>query len=373
MTKHCVLLVAGGTGGHMFPAEAVATQLRASGVSVHLATDKRGMSFNKTFPTENTHVISSATFSHASYFDLFKALLKLLFGFFQSILILIRIRPSVVVGFGGYPSIPPLVAAICLGIPTALHEQNSVLGRANRFLGRFAKVIGTGFNHIEALPGSLKDKVVAVGNPVRSDVTLAAEVSWSLPASPQKIHIIVTGGSQGARILSEIVPQAHAMLPKNMRERIYVTHQARGGDIAHSKDIYDRVGIENSVQAFFSDLPRLIAHSHLVIGRAGASTVTELSVIGRPSLLIPLPGAIDQDQAANASILASRGAAVTIDQRYLSPTNLAAKLRFLIQNDYALGGMAKAAKESRSNKAAANLASLIMTIGDLADKRIPAA
>jgi UDP-N-acetylglucosamine--N-acetylmuramyl-(pentapeptide) pyrophosphoryl-undecaprenol N-acetylglucosamine transferase len=372
MTNHTVLLVAGGTGGHMFPAEAVAAQLIAAGVSVHLATDKRGMSFNKSFPVRNTYMISSATFSRASNFDMFKALLKLVLGFLQSIFILIRIRPAVVVGFGGYPSIPPLVAAICLGIPTALHEQNSVLGRANRFLGRFAKIIGAGFDHVGALPGSLKDKVVAVGNPVRSEVTLAGQVPWSLPTPLQKFHIVVTGGSQGARILSEIVPHAHAILPKNLRERICVTHQARGDDIAFSKEEYSSVGIQNSVQAFFSDLPQLIAHSHLVIGRSGASTVTELSVIGRPSILIPLPGAIDQDQAANASTLTSRGAAVTIDQRTLSSDILAAKLRFLIQNNSALSRMASAAKESRSNAAAANLASLIMTIGDLTDKRIPA-
>jgi len=360
MQKRPILLCAGGTGGHLFPAQALSHALQQRGAIVHLATDSRALKYSGEFPAAEIHAIPSATPTGGSIFGKAAAVLMLARGLIRARGLLKKLNPAVVVGFGGYPTVPPMLAAQQLTIPTLLHEQNAVLGRANRFLAKGATAIGTGFPDVGGLDSALRLKAKFVGNPLRPHVIAATALSYPDLAGP--LRLLITGGSQGARVFSDIVPAAIALLTPEQRANLIVTQQARGEDEARVRDAYARLSVNAEIAPFFADLPTRIANSHLVIGRAGASTVSELAAIGRPSILVPLPGAIDQDQAANAAVLAKTGAADVVRQSDFTAQFLANALIKLINDPNDLTLTANAAKSAGILDAAERLADLTLSL-----------
>ncbi|TAL80085.1 MAG: undecaprenyldiphospho-muramoylpentapeptide beta-N-acetylglucosaminyltransferase [Beijerinckiaceae bacterium] len=365
-----VLLAAGGTGGHLFPAEALADALGRRGIAVELITDERAQRYGGSFPARAIHRISAATPSGVSPVARLRAVAALGLGTLQSLLLLMRKRPAAVVGFGGYPTVPPMVAAGLLRIPTILHEQNAVMGRANRFLAARVDAVARG------LPGphsaALDAKSTLTGNPVRPAVIDAATIPYAIDGA-EPFRVLVTGGSQGARIMSDVVPAAIALLPEALRRRLSIVQQARGEDEERVRQAYAELVVTSEVTSFFKDLPARIAAAHLVIARAGASTVAELAVIGRPSILVPFPHAIDQDQAANAAHLAAAGAALIVAQTDFSPQWLAAALKAALDDPATLAQRAEAARASGIADAAKRLANLVLHVAKLENKNEAAA
>ncbi|HZQ12344.1 MAG TPA: undecaprenyldiphospho-muramoylpentapeptide beta-N-acetylglucosaminyltransferase [Pseudolabrys sp.] len=352
-----ILLCAGGTGGHLFPAEALAVALAKRGAAVELATDVRAAQFK--FPARAVHVIPSATLRGRDPLSLVRTLGVLAFGTMKAWGVIGRIKPAAVVGFGGYPTVPPLLAASLRSVPTVLHEQNGVMGRANRFLAPRVTAIATSFHSLANLDARLQAKVTFTGNPVRPQVIEAAATPYAAPAAGAPLRLVVFGGSQGAHVMAEIVPPAIARLPESLRARLHLVQQARAEDIEAVRGAYARLGVAADCAPFFADLPRRIAQSHLVVSRSGASTVAELSAIGRPGILVPLPHALDQDQLANANVLAAAGGAIRIEQRDFTPERLAAEIARLAADPARLSRMALASKSAGTIDAAERLADLV--------------
>lgn len=370
MTERPVLLAAGGTGGHLFPAFALAEELRRRGRPVELATDNRGDRYGAGFPADQVHRISSATLKGRSPIAAVRTVLSLASGVRQAWSLLARTRPSVVIGFGGYPSFPPLVAAKLRGIPTVLHEQNAVLGRANRMLASRVTAIATSFNNVRYLDAKTANKVRLTGNPVRDVVIENAATPYPRPpafGSVDKFRLLVFGGSQGARFFSERVPSALSQLDEATKSRLSIVQQCREEDLAAVRSIYGDANIEAACETFFQDLPRLIAESHLVIGRAGASSIAELTVIGRPSILVPLPSSLDNDQLHNAISLADAGGAICIAQGDLDADRLRADLVKLMGDPAILVEAAANAKLLGRPEAVVHLADLIDELADVED------
>jgi len=340
-----IVLAAGGTGGHLFPAEALANVLKQQGYYIVLATDERVNRLTRNFPADEIVTFSSASPSVPSLTKKLSAAIALGKGVLEARRYMKDKKPAAVVGFGGYPSVPAVFAAITLKIPTVIHEQNAVMGRANHMLAKRVSLVASGFPELKNLP-ALKGRHIYTGNPVRPVVRQAAELPYPAFDENQDIHILIFGGSQGARILSDVVPDAFASLPEDIRKKLYVTHQARHEDIDRVKNNYKALYMKSEVLSFFDDLPQKMAASHLVVSRAGASTIAELAAIGRPSILIPLPGALDQDQAANAEVLFSIGAATIIPQRELSTSRLARLMTDLLNNPERLQEQAECAKHA---------------------------
>ncbi|MDX7952259.1 UDP-N-acetylglucosamine--N-acetylmuramyl-(pentapeptide) pyrophosphoryl-undecaprenol N-acetylglucosamine transferase [Lichenihabitans sp. Uapishka_5] len=355
-----VLLAAGGTGGHLFPAEALARVLLARGVAVELMTDTRALAYAGQFPARAVHAVPSATPSSGSPAAKAKAALQLGRGTLQAYRLLGQIRPRVVVGFGGYPTVPPLLAAAWRKLPVLLHEQNAVMGRANRFLAGRATRIATGFPRLGKAAPAIQAKATHTGNPIRPAVLAAAAIPY--PALDGTLRLLVTGGSQGARVMADVVPPALVSLPAALRARLRVVQQARGEDEARVRGAYQGAGIAAEVAPFFPNLPERMAQAHLVIGRSGASTVSELAVIGRPSLLVPLPGALDQDQAANAAILGDLGAAAVVLQPDFTPALLAAEVSRCLADPSHLAERGAAALQAGEPRGAERLADLVLTL-----------
>jgi UDP-N-acetylglucosamine--N-acetylmuramyl-(pentapeptide) pyrophosphoryl-undecaprenol N-acetylglucosamine transferase len=360
-----VLLAAGGTGGHLFPAEALARVLRRLGMRIVLATDDRAGGLAKSFPADEVVIIPSGTPSGRSPLKVLAAMVSLGRGYVSSTMLLRRIEPAVVVGFGGYPTVPPVLAATFAKIPTIVHEQNGVIGRANRFLARRVTMVATSFPEVKGIPSTMPGEVVFTGNPVRPSVIEAASTQYPPALKGGKMRILVFGGSQGARVMSEVVPAAFQKLRPEFLKRIVLTQQARKEDILQVRAAYARVLAAADVQPFFKDLPQRIADSHLIIARSGASTVSELATIGRPSILVPLPGAIDQDQAANARALADIEAATVIPQSEFTPERLAAELTARFEDPDLLTQAALAAKSAGTPDAAERLAAYVVRVGGL--------
>ena len=365
MSAPLVLLAAGGTGGHLFPAEALATALGRLGVRVALATDGRVEKIAGTFPAEHVLAIPSATPSGGSPLSKAVAAVHLARGVLASLRLLRTMRPACAVGFGGYPTVPPLFAAATLGIPTLIHEQNGVLGRANRFLLGRVSAVATGFASVAGIPDRLAGRTYHTGNPVRPAVLAAAGAPWTEPEPGGTLRVLAFGGSQGARVMSEVVPAALALLPPDDRARIAVVQQARAEDLPGVREAYATAAMPAEVAPFFADLPARIASAHLVIGRSGASTVAELAAIGRPSILVPLPGALDQDQAANARSLEAVGAATVIAQPEFTPARLAAEIAARLADPASLTAAAAAAKSAGTLDAAERLAALVMSLAKI--------
>ncbi|MFS2327070.1 undecaprenyldiphospho-muramoylpentapeptide beta-N-acetylglucosaminyltransferase [Brucella sp. H1_1004] len=360
MAKGVIVLAAGGTGGHLFPAEALAHELKSRGWDVHLATDARAQRFAGAFAEDHVHVIRSATIAGRNPIALARTLWSLWQGNLDSRKLFRRLKPKLVAGFGGYPTLPPLYAASNMGIPTMVHEQNAVMGRANKGLASRVKAIAGGF--LPETAGAFADKIISTGNPVRPPVLAAAKTSYRPAKEGQRFRLLVFGGSQGAQFFSQAIPEAIALLPESERARLLITQQARKEDEAAVRAAYQKLRILADVAPFFNDMPARIADAHFVISRSGASTVSEIAAIGRPAILVPFPHALDHDQAANAAALARAGGCEVMRQSELTPQRLADIISAAINEPERLEQQAKAAKSVGKPDAAQLLADLAEAI-----------
>lgn len=357
MSAPLALLAAGGTGGHLFPAEALAGALAARGFRVDLVTDSRATRYAGAFPAGDIHVLPAETVRGRSPVALARTAFTLAAGLVSGLALMRRLKPAVVVGFGGYPTVPPLLAARLSGIPTLIHEANGVMGRANRLLAPRVTAIATGFPGLCAGEPALAEKAVFTGNPLRAAVLSAAKVPF--PSLDGGFNLLVFGGSQGARVMSDVVPPAVGLLDAGLRARLSIVQQARDEDLSRVRNDYSAAGVKAEVAPFFTDLPERMAAAHLVVSRSGASTVAELAAIGRAAILVPLPHALDQDQAANAKSLEKVGGALLFPQAAFTPERLAGELARLAGDPEALTGMARAARSAGALDAADRLADLV--------------
>lgn len=353
-----IVIAAGGTGGHFFPAEALAAELLRRGERVVLMTDARSGGLNSpVFAHCERFVVRGAGIAGRGAVKALRAGLALALGTWQARRILSRLQPSAVVAFGGYPSVAPVLGA-SLRRPKpkiVLHEQNAVLGRANRFLARFADRLALSHAATAGLPAEIATEVT--GNPVRPAVAALNGAGYALPTD--RIRLLVLGGSLGARVFSDVVPAALALLPQSLRRQIDVTQQCRAEDVERVRAAYAEIGVAANLSPFFTDVAGLLAAAHLVITRAGASTVAELAVAGRPGLLVPLPGAIDDHQTANAKSLDDAGAAWVLSQPGFTADALAARLTDLFTHPAMLAEAAAATRSVATADAAARLADLV--------------
>lgn len=356
MAKGNILLCAGGTGGHLFPAEAVAHEMVARGYTVHLAADDRVERFAGQFPAEEIHQIKSATFSSRNPVGLVRTLWSLWTGYRQSRNLLEHLNPVVVAGFGGYPTVPPLLAASRMKIPTLVHEANAVLGRANRLLGKRVSKVAIGFGNVTKI-GDID--VSVTGNPVRPAVLEASYAEYQPSSDSQPFNLLIFGGSQGASYFGDVLPKACSLLPDHLRARLQIVQQARSEDIEQVAAAYEALDIKAEINTFFSNMAEKISDAHLVISRAGASTVSELAVIGRPAILVPYPHALDHDQASNAATVASEGGAVIFQQSVLTADVLADELTKAMRDPKKLALAAKNAKKTGKPDATLILADML--------------
>lgn len=359
MSNGIILLSAGGTGGHLFPAEALAHELTRRGFEVHLATDTRAERFAGSFPAKEVHTIRSATIGSRNPIAVVRAFMALWSGFREASALIGKLQPRAVVGFGGYPTLPPVFAASRRGVPAIIHEQNAVMGRANKALAQRVNAIAGGFL---AASGPHAAKIVTTGNPVRPAVLEAADRAYEPPSDDGPFNLLVFGGSQGAQFFSEAMHEAVARLPQPLRDRLRLVQQARREDEDKVRAAYRELGVDAEIAPFFNDLARRMAEAHLVVSRSGASTVSEIAVIGRPAILVPYPHALDHDQAANAAALAAQGGAEVHPQAELSPQRLAELISGMASAPERLSQMAAAARATGRPQAAALLADLVEAI-----------
>jgi UDP-N-acetylglucosamine--N-acetylmuramyl-(pentapeptide) pyrophosphoryl-undecaprenol N-acetylglucosamine transferase len=352
------VIAAGGTGGHLFPAQALAEALAQRGWRIGLATDRRTEDLTGAFPADQKFAVASATFAGGPTARA-RQCLAILQGIVQARARLKALRPRVVVGFGGYPSIPTLIAARTLGLKTVIHEANAVMGRANRLLAPGVTVVACAFPTLLRSAASVRARAVVVGSPVRPAIRALAGQGYDQPAEGGSIHLFVTGGSQGAKVLSETVPKAVARLPQTLRGRLAVVQQTRPDALEGARSVYHLAGVAAELAPFFSDMAARWAWAHLVVSRSGASTVSEIAVAGRPSVLVPLGVALDDDQGQNARLLSEAGAAVVLRESELTSESLAAVLAELLENSGRLAEMAAAAAAVAKPDAADRLADLV--------------
>ncbi|MGV8855402.1 MAG: undecaprenyldiphospho-muramoylpentapeptide beta-N-acetylglucosaminyltransferase [Devosia sp.] len=351
------VLMAGGTGGHLFPAMALAQELQRRGHEVELMTDHRVDSYGSDFPAKAIHIVPSATPSLRNPIKFIGGGLTIVRGIAVAFAMLGKIKPDCVIGFGGYPTFPPFVAANLRGVPGILHEQNAVMGRANRALARFADMLALSFAHTKFVDGRSMEQVLT-GNPVRDRVRAVAGQPYPVLTAGGPINIVVFGGSQGAKAISDIVPTALAGLAEPLRHRLHIVQQCRGEDLDRVAEVYRKAKINVELAGFFTDLPERMAGAHLVIGRSGASTIAELTVLGRPAILVPLPGAIDADQKNNAMVFEGAGAGWVMEQATLSPQSLGTRLTALLSEPATLTKAAAAARTLGQPRAVEKLADL---------------
>jgi UDP-N-acetylglucosamine--N-acetylmuramyl-(pentapeptide) pyrophosphoryl-undecaprenol N-acetylglucosamine transferase len=351
------VLAAGGTGGHLFPAQALASELMRRGRRVVVMTDGRGHNYGKAFPGAEIATVPSATFAGRSLPGRVMALGIIALGVVAALAKLKNLRPRAVVGFGGYPSLPVMIAASLARVPALLHEQNAVLGRVNRVLAPRVKAIAATFPFARFAPKD-SSRVVFTGNPVRPEAQALNKTDYAAPDPNGPIRLLIFGGSQGARALSELVPAALGRLSAPLRTRLDITQQARAEDLEMVESAYRASGIKCEVAKFFGDLPARMARAHLVVARSGASTLSELTVIGRPAILVPYPFAMDDHQSANAAVLEEAGAAWVVRQDALDAAKLANILTDILSQPETLKRRAAAAKTLGHADAAERLADL---------------
>jgi UDP-N-acetylglucosamine--N-acetylmuramyl-(pentapeptide) pyrophosphoryl-undecaprenol N-acetylglucosamine transferase len=361
-TAPLILLAAGGTGGHLFPAEALGVELIKRGLRVRLATDSRALRYSGLFSTETIDVVPSETVRGRTPWALAYTGAMLAAGTAVSLNLLRKLKPRAVVGFGGYPTLPPLLAARLYGTPGIIHEANAVLGRANRFLSSRVSAIATSLPGVLDRDPALAPKTTTVGTPMRPAILAAAGVKFVAPDSTGPFHLLVVGGSQGARVMADIVPGAIERLEPSLWNRLILTQQVRDEDMARVRAVYDRLKVRAELAPFFGDLPARLASNHLVVSRSGAGTVAELGAIGRPSILVPLPGSIDQDQFANAGVLAQANGALRIAQTDFTSDRLAAEISGFAAEPARLAAMAASARTVGRLDAAERLADLVMKV-----------
>lgn len=354
-----VMLAAGGTGGHLFPAQALAEALVRRGYAIHLMTDERVRDYGRAFPALETHLVPAATITPSKPFLLPLQLLKLYRGYRSARAILERLKPVAVAGFGGYPSFPPVIAASRLGIPCCIHDQNAVMGRANRVLSRYADAVASSFPALGKLPEQCKNKLRYTGNPVRGIVLAKQGAPYQPSAADQPFDLLVFGGSQGARFFAEFMPEVLKLLPKAVLRNLKVVQQCRPEDIERVKAAYGALELSFELASFFADMPQRFADAQLIVCRSGASTIAELGVIGRPAVMVPLPHSLDNDQLHNAEFLAQKGGGWVMPQADLTPQEFAAFLTRLRYQDDELAGAAHAALELGMPDAAERLADVV--------------
>lgn len=353
-----VILAAGGTGGHVIPADALAGALLARGLDLALLTDRRGQAFGGALGQIAVYPLRAGGIAGRGVRAKAKAILDLGFGILQARKLLEELKPAVAVGFGGYASIPGTTAAIWRGVPTVIHEQNAVLGRANRRIAPKAACIATSFAEVAFLPKGAK--VELVGMPVRAAIAELGKSAAPTISADGPIEILVLGGSQGATVLSQVIPAALKSLPEAIKARLKVSQQARPADIAQVRDAYESSGIDVELKSFFDDVPERLARAHLAIARSGASTVAELTAAGRAAILVPYPHAIDDHQTANAQAVADVGGAWLMPQDVFTPDALRARLESLFEQPRALEAAAACARAAGRADAAERLADIVV-------------
>lgn len=357
-----ILLAAGGTGGHMFPAEALARALLARGLRVELATDERGQGFGDRLPQVVVHRITSGGVAGKGLFTRLRNLLRLGLGVLQSRRLMRRLDPAVVVGFGGYPSVPPLLAAQREEVPTILHEQNAVMGRANRFLAPRATRLALSFDAVKFADRVPASRRVVTGNPVRSEISAIADAPYVAPRTDEPANLFVMGGSLGARVFAKVVPEAIGLLPLTLRTRLRITQQARADDLALAREAYRALNMDVELKPFFDDVPARLAAAHLLVCRSGASTVAELTAAGRPAVMVPLPNSIDDHQMANAKAVEAIGGGWVLAENLFSPTALANKIQVSLEQPETLRRAAEAALHAGRRDAADRLADQVIDL-----------
>lgn len=357
MSKRTVVIAAGGTGGHLFPAAAFAEELRVRGWRVVLMTDARGRRYAEHFPAERIEDVAAASLT-ANPIKAIPALGKIWRGIGEAKRRFRELTPALVAGFGGYPSFPALMAARTQRIPILIHEQNSVLGRVNRAMASSATAIACGFERLDRLPASVQARKVVTGNPVRPPIVAARERPYPEAPAGGRLNVLIIGGSQGARVFGDVIPLAIAMLPADLRARLDVVQQVREEQIADVRAVYEEAGVNAEVASFFSNMGDRLTAAHLVIARAGASTVTELQAAGRPAILVPFAAAADDHQTANADGLTSVGAADVMSEAQFEPPALAALLHKRLSDPHGLAVRAAAARAAGKPEAAKTLADL---------------
>lgn len=360
-----IVLAAGGTGGHLFPAQAVAAELMKRGRKIIVMTDARGTQYPTYFPGASIEIVPAAAFSDRSILGLLTAPFEIMAGIIIAFFKILRARPAAVVGFGGYPSLPVMIAACLTRFPTVIVAPDAVLGRANRIVVNYVRAIAGGLPLKRFLPKDMS-KVVYTGNPVRPEVVACKDVPYETPIAGGPLRLLVFGGSQGARALSEIVPAAIALLSPDIRARLDIVQQCRPEDLDKARAAYAASHVKTELAPFFNDLPARMAKAHLVIGRSGAGTVAELMVIGRPAILVPLPHALDDNQTPNADALADVGGGWRVAQKDLSPQKLAELLQSAFSSPADLAKRAAAAHAAGKPDAALRLADLVDRIGGAA-------
>ena len=353
-----ILLAAGGTGGHLYGAESLASELSLKGYNPFLFTDKRVEHLAKGLIQGNVKEIFSATFTNTSFYKWPFVAFKILLGFIFSLILIKKIKPKAVVGFGGYPTIPVIFAAKVCGLKIIIHEQNIILGRANKLLIKLADVMSLGFENTVGVPKNYRKKSYFSGNPIRKDI-LKYQSPYQALTENDKFKLVIFGGSQGASFFSETIPPSLGMLSNKKKSFLKVFHQVRLEEVEHIKNFYNSEGIDAEVSNFFYELPMLLNSSHLIISRSGASTVSEISAINRPAILIPLPNSIDNDQKLNALDLQSTGQVIMRDQKDVDSNWFFKKINELIDSPSTLKEMTKIQDSKVYNDGAKNLTKLI--------------
>lgn len=362
MASRRIVLAAGGTGGHMFPAQALATELGRRDWEIALITDERGLKLAKDFPADPIETVNAATVSPRSPFKSVVGAVRIAQGVSRARGLLRTLEPGAVVGFGGYPAFPGLAAAGGR-TPIVIHEQNAVLGRVNRVFAKRAAAIASGFRRLERMPASATGNWRITGNPVRAPILGARDAPFDAPEGEDaRVNLLVLGGSLGARILSEITPRAIARLPLPLRRRLRVVQQTREDFVESAQSVYAEAGVEAECRPFFDDVAQRLSDAHFVIARAGASTVTEFAVVGRPSLLIPLRIATDDHQTLNASTLVEAGAADVMLEAEFDGQKLANLLSERLTNAQDLARRAAAARAAGRPDATTALADLVEAV-----------
>lgn len=361
-TNKTIVLAAGGTGGHMFPARALATDLISRGFKIVFMTDERGMKYSADWNDMTRIQISSATFG-AGLMSKIKGVSKLALGYFAARKQLKKLSPLVVIGFGGYPSLPPMVAAQKLAIPTIIHEQNAILGKANVFLAPKADRIATGLPGTTGLEEADAIRCVLTGNPVRGDIASLFTQPYPALGASDNFKLLVLGGSQGASVFAKVLPEAIEKLPEDLRARISIVQQCRTDEeVTATKEKYESLGIAYELDTFIKNVGEKLGAAHLVIARSGASTVAEVSTAGRPAIFVPYPHHADQQQKINAQSIAGNGGAWLMEEKDFTAESLAAKLEKLMGQPETLFRTAEAARSCAKPDAARKLGNLVTAI-----------
>jgi len=360
MANRRLLLAAGGTGGHIFPAQALAETLSKKGWEVAMITDARGLVHAGNIPADPIREVSAATINPRKPIAAIKGMIKLANGMNEAKSFMRGWKPDVVAGFGGYPAFPAVKAAQALKIPTVLHEQNAVLGRVNRLLAKEAHVVATGFERCDKMPDGVTS--VCTGNPLRAQILSAIPETYAAPR--KDIHITIVGGSLGAKLISETAPAAIALLPQDMQKRLVVVQQTRAEFLEEARELYKLTGVRATCETFFSDIESHLAAAHFVIGRAGAGSVSEIAAMGKPALFVPLRIAMDDHQTINALALKDLGAADILPESEFTAESVKSTLEDRLNDSTWLETASKSARRAAHKNAAARLADLVVSAAD---------